>query len=71
MLPRLISSAIRQSPRSVLLLGPRQVGKSTLILNLGPHLIINLNDDKTYLDFTSVDFNILWEWNVSGGTRVR
>jgi hypothetical protein len=37
----------------MLLLGPRQVGKSTLILNLGPDLTINLNDDKTYLDFTS------------------
>jgi predicted AAA+ superfamily ATPase len=53
MIPRLISSAIRQSRKSVLLLGPRQVGKSTLILNLGPDLTINLNDDKTYLDFTS------------------
>ena len=53
MLPRLISSAIRDSPKSVLLLGPRQVGKSTLILDLGPDLIINLHDDKTYLDFTS------------------
>jgi predicted AAA+ superfamily ATPase len=53
MLPRLISSAIRQSPKSVLLLGPRQVGKSTLVLNLGPDLTINLNDDKTYLDFKS------------------
>ncbi len=49
----MISSAIRQSPKSVLLLGPRQVGKSTLMLNLGPDLIINLNDDRTYLDFTS------------------
>ena len=53
MIPRLISSAIRQSPKSVLLLGPRQVGKSTLILDLGPDLTINLNDDKTYLDFKS------------------
>jgi predicted AAA+ superfamily ATPase len=53
MIPRLISSAIGQSPKSVLLLGPRQVGKSTLILGLGPDLAINLNDDKTYLDFTS------------------
>jgi predicted AAA+ superfamily ATPase len=53
MLPRLISSVIRNSPKSVLLWGPRQVGKSTLILDLGPDLAINLNDDKTYLDFTS------------------
>lgn len=47
MIPRLISSPVRQSPKSVLLLGPRQVGKSTLVLELKPGLIINLNDDKT------------------------
>jgi predicted AAA+ superfamily ATPase len=29
------------------------VGKSTLILELRPDLVINLNDDKTYLDFKS------------------
>jgi predicted AAA+ superfamily ATPase len=53
MVPRLISTPIGQSPKTVLLLGPRQVGKSTLILELKPDLIINLNDDKTYLDFKS------------------
>jgi uncharacterized protein len=53
MIPRLISTPVGQSPKSVLLLGPRQVGKSTLILELKPDLIINLNDDKTYLDFKS------------------
>jgi len=36
-----------------LLLGPRQVGKSTLIQDLGPDLTINLSDDKTFLDFKS------------------
>jgi predicted AAA+ superfamily ATPase len=53
MIPRLISTLISNSPKSVLLLGPRQVGKSTLILDLKPDLVINLNDDKTYLDFKS------------------
>jgi predicted AAA+ superfamily ATPase len=53
MIPRLISLAIRDSPKSVLLLGPRQVGKSTLMLDLRPDLTVNLNDDKTYLDFKS------------------
>jgi uncharacterized protein len=53
MIPRLISVPISKSPKSVLLLGPRQVGKSTLILELGPDLVINLNDDKTYLNFKS------------------
>jgi predicted AAA+ superfamily ATPase len=53
MIARLISNLIVRSPKSVLLLGPRQVGKSTLVANLKPGLIINLNDDKTYLDFKS------------------
>jgi uncharacterized protein len=53
MIPRLLSDPIRRSPKSVLLLGPRQVGKSTLISELGPDLVFNLNDDKTYLDFKS------------------
>jgi predicted AAA+ superfamily ATPase len=53
MIPRLIAAAIRESQKSVLLLGPRQVGKSTLILGLRPDLAIDLNDAKTYLDFTS------------------
>ncbi len=53
MLARLISDKIRQSPKSVLLLGPRQVGKSSLILSLNPDLVINLHDDRVYLDFKS------------------
>lgn len=53
MISRLLSFQIEKSPKSVLLLGPRQVGKSTLILKLNPDLVINLNDDKTYLDFKS------------------
>jgi uncharacterized protein len=53
MIPRLIAAAIKKSPKSVLLLGPRQVGKSTLILDLRPDLVINLNDDETYLYFKS------------------
>jgi len=53
MVPRLVSDLIARSPKSVLLLGPRQVGKSTLVANLKPGLTINFNDDKTYLDFKS------------------
>jgi predicted AAA+ superfamily ATPase len=53
MIPRLIANSISKSPKSVLLVGPRQVGKSTLILGLKPDLVVNLNDDKTYLDFKS------------------
>ncbi|MBK9294120.1 MAG: ATP-binding protein [Oligoflexia bacterium] len=53
MIPRLLLKTILDSPKSVLLLGPRQVGKSTLALSLKPDLHINLNNDKTFLDFKS------------------
>jgi predicted AAA+ superfamily ATPase len=53
MKPRLLSGTLKKSPKSVLLLGPRQVGKSTLISSLNPDLRLNLNDDATYLDFKS------------------
>ncbi len=53
MISRLIQGPLLKSPKSVLLLGPRQVGKSTLIFNLKPNLLINLADDKTFLDFKS------------------
>ena len=35
----------------MLLLGPRQTGKSTLIASVRPHLTINLAHEPTYLDF--------------------
>jgi len=53
MVSRLLAKLLVDSPKSVLLLGPRQTGKSTLLENLKPDLIINLNDDQTYLDFKS------------------
>jgi predicted AAA+ superfamily ATPase len=53
MISRTVSPKIKQTNKSVLLLGPRQVGKSTLLRNLKPDLIINLADDQTYLDFKS------------------
>lgn len=39
--------------QSVLLLGPRQVGKSTLIKNLKPDLTINLSEEDIFADVTS------------------
>jgi uncharacterized protein len=53
MIPRLLAPSIAKSTKSVLILGPRQVGKSTLILGLKPDLTINLADDSTFLDFKS------------------
>lgn len=51
MIPRLLTATLAKSTKSVLLLGPRQVGKSTLIESLKPDLVLNLADEKTFLDF--------------------
>lgn len=47
---RQISEIIRKSNKSILLLGPRQTGKSTLIKSLNPEIEIDLADQQTYLD---------------------
>lgn len=51
MIKRLLEKKLKSTNKSVLLLGPRQVGKSTLIKLLSPDLIINLADEKTFLTF--------------------
>jgi predicted AAA+ superfamily ATPase len=51
MLDRLIGLRLRASKKSVLLLGARQVGKSTLIRALGAEVIINLADEAEYLAY--------------------
>lgn len=50
---RQISQTIESTRSSVLLLGPRQTGKSTLIKTLEPDLTINLSHEKTFLEFSS------------------
>lgn len=49
---RLISERLKKSNKNVLLLGPRQVGKSTLCRSLNPSLIINLADERNYLRYS-------------------
>src|SRR5687767_6074155 len=53
MITRMLSASLLGSPKSILLLGPRQVGKSTLVRGLGPDLVINLADEREFLDFSS------------------
>ena len=53
MYPRLLARALHSSPRSVLLLGPRQVGKSTLLAALEPDLSLNLASPGTFRNFVS------------------
>lgn len=48
---RQLTKTIKKFNKSILLLGPRQTGKSTLIAGLNPDVTINLADEKTYLDF--------------------
>lgn len=53
MINRKISQAITNTKKSVLLLGPRQSGKSTLLRSMKPDLVINLSDEEVFLPFAS------------------
>lgn len=45
---RQIADFIKKTKKSILLIGPRQTGKSTLLKELSLDLIVNLADDETY-----------------------
>jgi len=51
MIARRLTPALQRSAKSLLLLGPRQTGKSTLVAQLEPDLTINLFHEPTYLEF--------------------
>ncbi len=51
MFQRTIQARIAASKRSVLLLGARQVGKSTLARALGPDLVINFADEAVFMTY--------------------
>lgn len=53
MINRFIKKDIASSRKSILLLGPRQVGKSTLVNSLKPDLRINFADELEYLNFSA------------------
>lgn len=53
MIHRQLTDIIEKSKKSLLLLGPRQTGKSTLIKSLKPDLAINLAHESTFLEFAS------------------
>lgn len=46
-----LTKILGSGKKSLLLLGPRQTGKSTLIHQLKPDLTLNLADETTYLEF--------------------
>lgn len=53
MYERLLGLRLRRSRASVLVLGPRQVGKSTLLSGLHPDITINLASPSTYRDYVA------------------
>ena len=54
MIIRMLSSIFNEHKnKSILLLGPRQVGKSTLINSLKPDLSLNLADEEIFVSMTS------------------
>lgn len=48
---RWVADRIAKSRTNVLVLGPRQVGKSTLCRSLEPALYVDLSDEREFLDF--------------------
>ena len=48
---RILLNKIRDINKSLLLLGPRQTGKSTLIRSLKPELIFNLAEEDVFVNF--------------------
>lgn len=50
---RILSTKLGKSSKSILLLGPRQTGKSTLLNSLNPDLTINLAQEEEYFIFQS------------------
>jgi predicted AAA+ superfamily ATPase len=53
MIPREIAKKIKATSKSILLLGPRQTGKSTLLSGLTPDLTINLARENEFLRYSS------------------
>ncbi len=53
MYERLLTPVLRSSQRSALVLGPRQVGKSTLLASLEPDRSVNLADPGAFRDYVA------------------
>lgn len=53
MVKRILNEQIAKSKSSILLLGPRQTGKTTLLKQMKPDLIINLAFEREYQDHLS------------------
>ena len=70
MITRKIGTKIAKTSKSILLLGPRQVGKSTLVNSLKPELTINLADELEFLKYSSQPGALKEELLLSGATEI-
>lgn len=61
---RIIAKRIHKSKKSLLLLGPRQVGKSSLCKLLNPKITFNLADESLFLEFAKDPGRLKRELNV-------
>lgn len=52
MIIRNLNTELKRTKKSILLLGPRQVGKSTLVRSLKPDLSVNLADEEEFFQFS-------------------
>jgi uncharacterized protein len=68
---RLLLPALRKSRRSVLLLGPRQVGKSTLLLQLAPDMELNLAAPATFRQYVTRPERLEEELRSAPGSKLR
>jgi predicted AAA+ superfamily ATPase len=66
MFERALQARLRGSGRSVLVLGPRQVGKSTLLNQLGPDLALNLASPATFRDYVTYPERLEAELRAAG-----
>lgn len=70
MYERLLGARLRAGLRSALVLGPRQVGKSTLLKELRPDLVLNLASPATFRDYVTQPERLETELRAAG-PRVR
>ena len=70
MYERILLSRLAKTGRSVLLLGPRQVGKSTLLTSLKPDLSINLASPAVFRDYIAQPERLELELTAAG-SRIR
>lgn len=66
MYERCIAPILAQGKKSLLLLGPRQVGKSTLLKCLSPDLSLNFADPRTYREYVVRPEKLFDELNAAG-----